>query len=131
MDGTGLIGQASLLAQQGFKVQFFWATLGFVGALLLGAFLIAMLERWRKKPAAGLTAGDQLSHFRELYGQGLISKEEFDQIRARLAGELRKELNLESPAGASTAAPTAPAEGVQSPPEPTLPEPPAGEAPPR
>ena len=132
MDGTGLIGQVSLLAEKGFKIQYFWATLGLVGALLVGAAILAMFERWRKKsPTEGLTAGDQLSHFRELYSKGQISKEEFERIRARLAGQLRKEMNLESPAEASAAAPATPAEGASAPPELPLPEPPVGEVPPR
>jgi hypothetical protein len=95
MDGTGLIGQVSLLAQSTFKLQFFWATLGLVGALLAGAVIISLLDRWRKRSGVeGLSAGDQLSHFRELHERGAISREEFEQIRNRLAGELRKEMDL-------------------------------------
>jgi len=95
MDGTGLIGQACLLAQADARLRLFWATLGLVAALLLGALLIKWMERWRKSSDSGkLSAGDQLSHFRELYSRGTISKEEFEQIRTRLAGELRKEMNV-------------------------------------
>src|SRR5690242_10231621 len=107
MHGAGLLGPASLLAQQGFKWQFFWATLGLVGALLAGALFVALLERWRKRAKEpGVGAGDQLSHFRELYEAGTISKQEYELIRGRLAGELRKELDLESPA--TNPAPAAP-----------------------
>jgi hypothetical protein len=124
MDGAGLAGQGVLLAQRAFKWQFFWATLALVAALLAGAAIIAMLERWRKRSKADrLSAGDQLSHFREPYQQGTLSKDEFDQIRARLAGEVRQELNLGPPPQ-----PAPPAANGTVPREMTLPEPPADDS---
>ncbi len=115
MFSTGTIGPAALLlAQRGWK--FIWPSLALVAALLAGAAVLAMLERWRKRPASdGLSAGDQLSYFRDAYDKGIISKEEFDQIRADLAGKLRDELKLAPP----PAAPGAPAD---RPPQLTAPE---------
>ena len=103
MNSTGWVVQGILLAD-GFKWRFVFATLGLVVALLLGALIIAMVERWRKRAAnSNVTAGDQLTHFRQLYDQGAMSKEEYDRVRAQLAGDLRKELNLgPNPASAAT-----------------------------
>lgn len=64
----------------------------FVGALLVGALVITVVSRWRKK-AAGLdrlTEVDQLAHFRTLYEQGELSEEEFNQLRALLGGKIRR-----------------------------------------
>jgi len=94
-----------------------WASLGLVGALILGAIVISMVERWRKRSdAAGLGAGDQLSHFRELYEQGVLTKEEFEQIRAQLAGKLREELHLKDAPPAEPSATESPPLNVTEPP---------------
>jgi hypothetical protein len=72
-----------------------WATLGLVGILLLGAAVIAWLDRWRKRAGPpSLSTHEQLAHFQELYDHGTLSQEEFERIRSRLSGKLRQELNL-------------------------------------
>src|SRR5262245_48221776 len=113
MGSAGMIGRGSALLAD-FNPRFLWPTLALVGSLLLGAVIIALADRWRKRPAnEGLTAGDQLSHFRKLYDQGLITREEFEAVRTQLAGKLRDELKL--PAQAET--PPAPAAEAPRPPE--------------
>jgi len=98
------------------KMQIVWASLALVGALVVGAILISAVERWRKRSAsAGLTAGDQLSHFRRLYDQGVLSKEEFEQIRAQLADKLREEMQVQ---GAPPAQADVPGAAPPAPPEP-------------
>src|SRR5438445_4827795 len=95
MDSTGWVIGATLVAQ-GARLQFVWYTLGIVGALLAGALVIALVERWRKKSGVeGLSAGDQLTHFRKLYDQGTISQEEFERIRSQLVPDLRKEMMVQ------------------------------------
>jgi hypothetical protein len=97
MDSTGWVIGAALLAQ-GFKLQFVWYTLGIVGALLAGAIVIAYMERWRRKSGIeGLSAGDQLTHFRKLYDQGAISQEEYERIRSQLLPGLRAEMKVSPP----------------------------------
>lgn len=124
MDSTGWAVSAILLAQ-GVKLQFVWATLALVGTLLAGAMLFALLERWRKRSATeGLSAGDQLTHFRKLYDQGTISKEEFERIRTQLSEDLRKEMKVE-PRSEAASAPAPNAPEVM-----TLPQPPKDEPPP-
>jgi len=76
--------------------RFLWASLALVVILLIGAVVFAVLDRWRKESGQEdrLGAGEQLAHFRSLYDRGEISREEFERIRAKLGGELRKELDL-------------------------------------
>ena len=110
MGSAGMIGHGAVLLAQ-MKMQLLWASLALVVALILGAVLIGLVERWRKRSAsAGLTAGDQLSHFRELYARGVLTKEEFEQIRAQLADKLREEMQLkeEAPPAQATAPPESP-----------------------
>jgi uncharacterized membrane protein len=109
MDSTGWVVQGVLLAAPS-RWQYFGWMLALVATLLAGAFIILLVERYRKRsPDAGPKAGDQLSHFRELYERGTISKEEFDKIRAQLMGDVRKEQNLgPSPASAPTHSAKAP-----------------------
>jgi uncharacterized membrane protein len=122
MDSTGWAVSAVLLAQ-GVKFQFLWATLALVGALLAAAMIFALLDRWRKRSTTqGLSAGDQLTHFRKLYDQGTISKEEYERIRTQLSEDLRKEMKVEPQA---EAAPARNAPDVM-----TLPQPPKDEPPP-
>jgi hypothetical protein len=65
------------------------------GALLLGALVVAVVQRWRKlNRPLGPTASEQLAHFRSLYEQGAISEEEFHRLRAVLAGEIRRSLQM-------------------------------------
>jgi hypothetical protein len=64
-------------------------------ALLVGALIIAIVDRWRKRHGvARVDSGDQMAHFRALYERGELSKEEFEQIRARLGVRMRRELRL-------------------------------------
>lgn len=64
-----------------------------VAVLLVGAFLIALVSRWRKKAgSAGTSANEQLAQFRTLYEQGEISEEEFRRLRSLLGGQIRSEL---------------------------------------
>jgi hypothetical protein len=101
-----------------------WAALPLIGILLFAALVIYIVDRWRKRAAAARdtpASGDQLSHFRSLYERGEMSREEFEQVKALLAGQLRKEMNVPAPP-----APPPPASdtNVQAmPPGPPLPPP--------
>jgi hypothetical protein len=66
-----------------------------VGALLLGALVIAIIRRWRPANAPlSPSASDQLAQFRRLYEQGAISEEEFKRLRAVLGEEIRRAIDL-------------------------------------
>src|SRR4051812_18530538 len=61
------------------------------GALLAGAAVLALINRWRRRAGPDrLTPGDQLAQFRSLYERGAISQEEFERLRALLGGQLRQ-----------------------------------------
>jgi hypothetical protein len=91
-----------------------WASLALVGALLLGALIISIVDRWRKRAAQQrITSGDQLTHFRTLYEQGELSSEEFERIRSRLQERLVKELAVSE----APEEPQPPAQPEQQPPD--------------
>jgi hypothetical protein len=102
------------------KFPVLWTTLALVVALLVGAVVIALVDRWRKRAALREekgSAGEQLSHFRELYDRGELTKEEFDRIRSLLGDRLRKELDLNKPAAPpAPPAPEAPPRPADAPP---------------
>lgn len=101
-----------------FDLDVLWTLGAFLGIVAIGAVIIAVVNRWRKKEDEDDATGDQMSSFRELYQRGELSQEEYDRIKARLGRQLRQELNM--PAKHIPAPPTSP---------PSLPESP-GPAPP-
>jgi hypothetical protein len=61
-----------------------------VGALLVGALVIAVVGRWRRVPRSGVaSASQQLTEFRSLYEKGDMSRDEYERIRSLLGGEIR------------------------------------------
>ena len=85
-------------------------SIALVAALLIGALLIALVDRWRRKAteACLLDTNDQLAQFRLLYERGDLSREEFERIRERLGGRLRKELDVTPPPQSSVETPRPP-----------------------
>jgi hypothetical protein len=72
-----------------------WATVSLVAILLLGALVLALFDRLRKRADQNvLTPGDQLAEFRLSYERGELSQEEYERIRAKLGPKLRQQLNL-------------------------------------
>ena len=105
-------------------------TLMLAGALFLGAMILALVSRWRKRQEnETLTTHDQLAQFRVLYERGELSAEEFDRVRRKLLARLKHELAEAAPKPAATPPSTAETEtppGPQSP----LPSSPLTETPP-
>jgi hypothetical protein len=68
-----------------------WIATGLLaGALLIGAIVLAVFERWRKRKAnETFTAHDQLASFRLLYERGELSQQEFDRIKKQLLVKLK------------------------------------------
>jgi hypothetical protein len=105
--------------------------IGLAVALLIGAAAIALVKRWRQRDAAvSLSPSDQLAEYRSLYEQGVMSKEEYDRLRALLGAQLRDVKPVPAaatpqPQAAADAAnriqPAPPAVG-QSPPNPPAPQ---------
>ncbi len=107
-----------------------WAALPLIGILLVGALILYLFDRWRKRAdeaeEGACAPNDQLSHFRSLYERGEMSQEEFDRVKALLAAQLRREMNV--PAPPAPAPPAANTNVQANPPGPQSPPPP--EAPP-
>src|SRR5947209_5405686 len=76
--------------------QLLWAMAALIATLLLGAVIVAWLDRWRKRGGARdtLTPADQLTAFRQSYERGELSQEEYERVRAKLAPKLRQQVNL-------------------------------------
>jgi hypothetical protein len=59
-------------------------------ALLVGAGIIALVERWRKRQTnETFTAHDQLASFRLLYERGELDQQEYDRIKKQLLVKLK------------------------------------------
>ena len=96
-----------------------WASLALIAALLFGALLIAIYDRWRKRQVQDRPPpSDQLAEFRSLYERGELSQEEFDRIKTLLTGQMREALNMPAAPAPNTANPPPP-----EPPPPSGPEP--------
>jgi Short C-terminal domain len=113
-----------------------WTTLSLVAVLLLGAVVLFFVDRWRKRSRQDRPdTGDQLSHFRSLYDRGELSREEFEQIRAKLGAKLKQEMKIPAKSDAAeTTEPSAPPAAPASPEKPSTeppqpPEPPANGTP--
>jgi Short C-terminal domain len=98
--------------------------LAFAGALLAGAFAVALLRRWwyqTSNPVA--EASDQLSHYRALFERGAISEEEYNRLRHALRGGLT---GTTGPAASGPAPPPAAPAPPTPPPNGAGPTPPNG-----
>jgi uncharacterized membrane protein len=93
-----------LLADEdsGGRIQLIFLAFGVVTVILIGAGVIEMVKRWRKRPfQARVSASEQLAQFREQYEKGQIIPEDFERIRAVLNERIRQEMEV-------SAAPAAP-----------------------
>jgi hypothetical protein len=69
------------------------------GALLLGAVVIALISRWRRRSGEDSLSPDaQLAQFRSLYESGTISQEEFERLRTLLNAQRRETWGVGQPA---------------------------------
>ena len=94
-----------------------------VALLLLGAMVIACVNRWRRHPSNdSLSPSDQLTHYRSLYKQGAISQEEFERLRALLSRRIRASVDMPAPSQAAPQADTRTVSEAGSPPDPAKPQ---------
>jgi hypothetical protein len=72
-----------------------WTAAALTGAMLIGALVIFLTDRWRRRPTQErLSANDQMAHFRHLYEKGELSPEEYTRIRGLLTERLKKEMEI-------------------------------------
>lgn len=86
---------ASFLARDPAEIlqspDFIWVIGALVASLLIGAFILSRVDRWRKRQLSDSPGADmvQLSNYRALFEKGELSKEEYDRIKAKEAQRLR------------------------------------------
>ncbi len=90
------MGWAALLAQgkaDPFREpEVIWGTAGIAVALLVGAFAIWLVDRWRKKATAQREAIEELSDFRGMFQRGEITEEEYAKLRNKVAVRVKEAL---------------------------------------
>ena len=77
-----------------------WGTAGLALALLGGALIIWLVDRWRKQ-ATTITPADtaeELTDFRGMYERGEITEEEYVRLRNKVSGRMKEALSPASPA---------------------------------
>jgi hypothetical protein len=90
-----MVALFALLADDDNRIQLILLAFGIVAVILVGAGVIELTKRWRKRPyQAKMTASEQLAQFREQYERGEIKPEEFERIRALLNERIRQEMEI-------------------------------------
>lgn len=75
-----------------------WGTIGLAVALLVGAAVIWLVDKWRKRHATGtIDPHRELTDFRTLYEQGEITEEEYNRLRNRVAERVKAAVGLPPP----------------------------------
>ena len=100
--GGAMVALSWLLAEDTSepRIRLILAAFAIVIIILVGAGVIEVVKRWRKRPyQSKISASEQLAQFRESFEKGQISQEEFERIRALLNERIRQE--MEVPAAAS------------------------------
>lgn len=87
-----------LFAQQGKakgspfdRPEILFGSAGLAAALLVGAFVIFLVDRWRKRAALAeaADAGSELTTFRALYERGEITEEEYTRLRQKVSERVK------------------------------------------
>src|SRR4051812_572093 len=69
------------------NLRLLWAGFFLVAALLIGAIVLALADRWRRRMTDDFaTTADALAAFRLSYERGELSEAEFRAVQARLSG---------------------------------------------
>jgi hypothetical protein len=90
-----MVALFTLLADDDKWLRLSLAAFGIVAVILVGAGLIELAKRWRKRPfRSRISASEQLAQFREQFEKGLIKPEEFERIRALLNERIRQEMEV-------------------------------------
>jgi hypothetical protein len=121
-----LLAQAGRAEKDPFRQpEVIWGTAGLALALLAGALVIWLVDRWRKQSTTTTNTAEELTEFRGMYERGEITEEEYVRLRNRVSGRM-KQASAAPDADGSPATPTpvAPAVPPAEPP-PQNPPPPA------
>ncbi len=99
--------------------QLLWCTVAMVGSLLVGAAIVALVDRWRKKRLLRESEpADQLARYTALHEKGVLSTEEYERIRKLFKSRMAEKLAVQEskpPPSEPSAPPAADPENPQNP----------------
>ena len=106
------------------KTEDWVVVLSLAGVLLLGALVVWLVDRWRKRAMMEeKRTGEELTTFRAMYERGEITEAEYAKLRAKVAERVKAKV-APAPAADGPAPPGVPPSANGSPPVPP-PAPPA------
>jgi hypothetical protein len=91
-----------------------WGTVALALALFAGAFIIWLVDRWRKRLGQNQASLDELSEYRQMLEHGEITEEEYQRLRAKVSRRIRSAAQA-SPTANTSAGETAPPSLPQGP----------------
>jgi hypothetical protein len=99
-----LLAQAGRADKDPFRQpEVIWGTAGLAVALLAGALVIWSVDRWRKRSIRTTDAAQELTDFRGMYERGEITEAEYEKLRDRVSGRVKRAtLTEKSPATSNT-----------------------------
>ena len=72
------------------RPEIIWGSLGLAAALMVGALLIYIVDKWRRRAAMEeREAGLELTDFRAMYESGEITEAEYNRLRLRVADRVK------------------------------------------
>ena len=115
-----LLAQAGRADKDPFRQpEVIWGTAGLAVALLAGAVVIWSVDRWRKRSVRTTDATQELTDFRGMYERGEITEVEYEKLRDRVSGRVKR-ASIAPSAPPAPSAPAAPPD-AGNPPNPPLP----------
>jgi hypothetical protein len=91
MWSLSLLAQAERANRDPFRQpEIIWATAGIAVALLVGALVIWLVDRWRKRSGLPVNTAGELTDFRGMYERGEITEEEYAKLRTRVSGRMKQ-----------------------------------------
>jgi hypothetical protein len=107
---VALLAQADRADKDPFRQpEVIWGTAGLALALLGGALVIWLVDRWRKQATAATTnTAEELTDFRGMYERGEITEEEYVRLRNKVSGRMKEALAPTAPMSPTGAAPNGP-----------------------
>jgi hypothetical protein len=91
MSGLSLFAQVGKGSNDPLRTpEVIWGTAGLALALLAGALLVYVADRWRKKSAAPIEdTSRELTDFRRMFERGEITEEEYVKLRDKVAQRVK------------------------------------------
>ena len=72
------------------RPEIIWGSVGLAAALLVGALVITIVDKWRRRAAMEeREAGLELTDFRAMYESGEITEAEYNRLRLRVANRVK------------------------------------------